>query len=66
MLVGLVLMEGHSVEVLSPTGSYLVRLVAGFPVNNIAFAGRDLEQLCLFGQGGVARVEWDVRGLEML
>jgi len=43
-----------------------MRIVAGFTVNNIAFAGRDLEQLWLFGQGGVARVEWDVRGLEVL
>lgn len=50
---------------LTPTGSYIMRIVAGFTVNNIVFAGGDLEQLWLFGQGGVARVEWDLRGLEI-
>lgn len=51
-----------SVDVLDCDGSYILRIVTSFRVNNIQFAGRDLKQLWLTGNGAIARVEWELEG----
>lgn len=51
-----------SVDVLSASGIYILRIATTFSVSNIQFAGPDFKQLWLFGSGAVARVEWELRG----
>ena len=55
--------EGAGVSVLSAYGELLVRINTNFTVNNIQFAGADREDLWLFGQGGISRVRWNLKGM---
>ena len=50
------------VDVLDRYGTYILRITTSFRVNNIQFAGPDLKQLWLTGNGAVARVEWELQG----
>ncbi|KAJ4353367.1 uncharacterized protein N0V89_005096 [Didymosphaeria variabile] len=52
---------GFGVDVLSQWGELLVRAQTDFIVNNVQFVGKDL---WLFGQGKIARLGWDLEGLE--
>jgi len=61
MLIGA---SGFGVDVLSQFGELLVRVQTQFVVNNIQFAGSELDELWLFGQGKIARVRWALRGME--
>lgn len=51
------------VDVLSEWGELLLRVETNYTVNNVQFAGRDLDQLWLFGEGAISRVNWDLKGL---
>ncbi|KAF2111305.1 putative gluconolactonase precursor [Lophiotrema nucula] len=56
--------SGFGVDVLSQWGELLIRIQTDFVVNNIQFAGRDLNELWLFGIGQIARVQWELRGMD--
>jgi len=55
---------GFGVDVLSPWGDIIVRIQTDFIVNNIQFAGKNLDELWLFGVGKIARVRWALKGLD--
>jgi sugar lactone lactonase YvrE len=54
---------GFGVDVVSPWGEIIVRIQTNFVVNNIQFAGKNLDQLWLFGVGKISRVQWALKGL---
>ena len=55
----------RSVDVLDEWGTYILRVTTNFTVNNFAFAGRDLKQLWMVGQRGVAMVKWELQGVAL-
>jgi len=55
---------GTSVDVLSPYGELILKVHAGFTVINVQFAGKEFDELWLFGIGKIARVKWALKGLE--
>jgi sugar lactone lactonase YvrE len=56
--------EGFGVSVIDPEGELLVVVQTNFTVINIAFVGRDAEELWAVGIGGVARIRWGLRGFK--
>jgi gluconolactonase len=52
--------SGFGVDVLSQRGELLLRVQTDFIVNNVQFVEKDL---WVFGQGKIARVEWNLEGL---
>ncbi|KAK0628750.1 lactonohydrolase [Bombardia bombarda] len=58
----LVTATGHGIDVLTAEGEPLVRVQTNFTVINIAWAGKEGEELWAVGVGGVARVRWGLRG----
>ncbi|MCJ1424161.1 hypothetical protein MMC29_002048 [Sticta canariensis] len=56
---------GAGIDVIDEDGTLLVRVQANFPVQNFAWTGKDLKTLWLMGNGGVAKVEWDLQGQEL-
>ena len=54
---------GNSIDVLSPYGKLLVKIITNYTVNNVQFAGPDRSDLWLFGMGGISRVRWNVTGM---
>lgn len=56
---------GHGVDVLDPAGIPLVRVQTNFTVVNIAWAGEGWQDLWMVGIGGVARVKWNLPGIEL-
>lgn len=56
---------GKGVDVFDEFGHYIMRAQTNFTVNNVAFAGPDLKQLWMVGGGGVARLTWDLEGLNL-
>ena len=58
----LVTATGHGVDVLDESGTPLLRIQTNFTAVNIAFAGVKMNELWIVGQGGVARVKWDLQG----
>ncbi|KAF2839933.1 lactonohydrolase [Patellaria atrata CBS 101060] len=50
------------VDVLSPEGELILQIRSTFVVNNVQFVGPDLDELWLFGYGGVSRVKWNLKG----
>lgn len=57
---------GHGVDVVDEGGTLVVRVQTNFTVLNLAWAGRDWEDLWLVGVGGVARVRWGLPGREIV
>ncbi len=53
---------GPGVDVLDPYGVLLVRVQTDFVVQNIAWVGENLTETWLVGQGGIARVRWNLKG----
>ncbi|KAI1179925.1 lactonohydrolase [Nemania sp. FL0916] len=53
---------GHGVDVLSADGEPLVRVQTNFTVINIAWAGKESDELWAVGKGGVARIRWALNG----
>ncbi|KAF2662254.1 putative lactonohydrolase [Lophiostoma macrostomum CBS 122681] len=56
--------SGFGADVLSPWGELLVRIQTDFIINNIQFAGPQLDELWLFGVGKIGRVRWNLKGIE--
>ncbi len=58
--------SGDGVNIFSPYGGLLVRISAGFLVNNIQFAGKNengTNDMWLFGVGGIAKVTMNLKAL---
>ncbi|GME33044.1 nucleoside-diphosphate-sugar epimerase [Neofusicoccum parvum] len=55
--------SGTGVDVLSEWGELLLRIEANHTVNNVQFAGANLDELWLFGQGGISKVNWNLKGI---
>lgn len=56
---------GAGIDVIDEDGTLLVRVQTNFLVQNFAWTGKDLKTLWLMGNGGVAKVEWDLQGQEL-
>ncbi|GME31379.1 nucleoside-diphosphate-sugar epimerase [Neofusicoccum parvum] len=54
---------GYGVDILSEWGELLLHIQTNYTVNNVQFAGPKLDELWLFGMGGISRVRWDLAGL---
>ena len=55
--------SGHGVDVIDPDGTPVLRINTKFMAVNIAFAGPNMDELWIVGQGGVARVRWALQGV---
>ena len=53
------------VNVLDPIRTLLVRVQTNFTVQNSAWTGPDLTALWLMGQGGISKVDWNLKGQEL-
>ncbi|KZF20966.1 putative gluconolactonase precursor [Xylona heveae TC161] len=58
----LITAAGHGLDILAPNGKLIARILTNFTVANLAFAGRDGEQIWAVGKGGAARVLCRLRG----
>lgn len=56
---------GKGVDVLDEDGTPLVRVQVNFLVQNLAWSGKDLKTLWLFGSGGISKVEWNLAGQKL-
>ena len=57
---------GHGVDVVGEGGTLVVRVQTNFTVLNLAWAGRDWEDLWLVGVEGAVRVRWGLPGREIV
>lgn len=57
--------NGCGVDILDPMGQLLVTVQTYFTVNNFVWAGPELKDLWLTGNGGISKVEWDLAGQEL-
>lgn len=53
---------GPGIDVLDPYGVLILRVQTNFVVQNFAWVGPDLTELWLMGNGGLARVRWNLAG----
>lgn len=53
---------GRGVDVLDEQGTPIVRVQTNYTVQNFAWAGQNLTEFWLMGQGGVSRVRWNLAG----
>jgi hypothetical protein len=53
------------VDVLDEDGTLLVRVQTNFTVQNFAWTGSRWEDLWIVGNGGAARVKWNLPGQEL-
>lgn len=53
---------GSGVDVIDEFGQLILRVQTNFTVNNFAFAGENLNEMWMVGQGGVGRVRWNIQG----
>jgi hypothetical protein len=56
---------GKGVDVLGEDGTLLVRVQTNFTVQNFAWTGSCFEDLGIVGNGGAARVKWNLLGQEL-
>ena len=56
---------GPGVDVLDENGVLIVRIQTDFVVQNIAWVGADLTEMWMVGQGGLARVRWELAGQDL-
>ena len=56
---------GPGVDVLDPYGVLILRVQTSFVVQNIVWVGADLTEAWLVGQGGIARVRWNLKGQDL-
>ncbi|KAK0647804.1 Gluconolactonase [Lasiodiplodia hormozganensis] len=54
---------GTGVDIISEWGELLLRIQTDFTVNNVQFAGPELDELWLFGMGSISRVRWNLTGM---
>lgn len=57
---------GTGVDVLDPVGVLVARVQTNYTVVNFAWAGEELDELWLVGQGGVSRVRWNLKGQDLV
>ena len=55
----------HGVDVLDAYGAYILRVQTNFTVQNFAWTGVNLTEFWMVGQGGAARVRWDLKGIDL-
>ena len=56
---------GLGIDVLDPYGVLIVRVQTNFVVQNIVWVGDDLTETWLTGEGGLARVRWNLKGQDL-
>lgn len=56
---------GYGVDVLDEYGVLILRVQTSFPSVNFAWAGKNLMELWIVGQGGVAKVDWNLKGQDL-
>ncbi|TKA70393.1 hypothetical protein B0A55_05614 [Friedmanniomyces simplex] len=56
---------GPGVDVLDEFGVLIVRIQTSFIVQNFAWTGTNLTEMWLVGQGGIARVRWNLKGQDL-
>ena len=57
--------SGPGVDVLDPYGVLVVRVQTDFIVQNMVWVGEDLTETWLVGEGGIARVRWNLKGQDL-
>ncbi|KAL1856060.1 hypothetical protein Plec18170_003928 [Paecilomyces lecythidis] len=57
--------NGRGVDVLDPAGQLLLTVQTNYTVQNFAWTGPELKTLWLMGQGGISKVEWELKGQEL-
>ena len=57
--------NGRGVDVLDPNGQRIVTVQTNYTVQNFAWTGPELKTLWLMGQGGISKVEWELKGQEL-
>ncbi|KAE8380405.1 hypothetical protein BDV26DRAFT_290490 [Aspergillus bertholletiae] len=53
---------GHGVDILDPTGTPLLTIQTNFTAVNMAFGGKNLDELWIVGHGAVARAKLNLTG----
>lgn len=56
---------GKGVDVLDDVGTLILRVQTEFVVQNFAWTGTNLTEFWLVGQGGIARVRWELAGQDL-
>lgn len=56
---------GPGVDILDPYGVLILRIQTDFIVQNFAWVGADLTEMWLVGQGGLARVRFNLKGQDL-
>ena len=56
---------GPGIDILDPYGVLIATVQTDFVVQNIAWVGEDLTETWLVGQGGLARVRWNLKGQDL-
>ncbi|MCJ1369488.1 hypothetical protein MMC20_000699 [Loxospora ochrophaea] len=56
---------GKGVDVLDAEGTLLVRVQTNYTVQNFAWTGSDWQTFWMMGEGGISKVEWDLRGQQL-
>ncbi|KAH0290226.1 putative lactonohydrolase [Aureobasidium namibiae CBS 147.97] len=56
---------GKGVDVLDCSGSLVLRIQTDYVVQNFAWAGGNLTEFWLMGQGGISRVKWELKGQDL-
>jgi len=56
---------GKGVDVVDPYGSLILRVQTEFVVQNFAWVGANLTEFWMTGQGGIARVRWNLKGQDL-
>ncbi|PNS19533.1 Carboxypeptidase Y [Sphaceloma murrayae] len=56
---------GKGLDVLDEFGSYIARVQTNYTVQNFAWVGEDLTELWMMGQGGMSRVRWNLKGIDL-
>ncbi|KAJ9273499.1 hypothetical protein DTO212C5_573 [Paecilomyces variotii] len=57
--------NGRGVDVVDPAGQLLLTVQTNYTVQNFAWTGPELKTLWLVGQGGISKVEWELKGQEL-
>jgi sugar lactone lactonase YvrE len=57
---------GKGVDVLDESGTVAVRVQTNYTVQNFAWTWEDLRTLWVTGTGGISRVEWGLKGQELV
>ncbi len=56
---------GRGVDVIDPLGQLVLPVQTNYTVQIFAWTGKDLKTLWVMGNGGISKVEWEVRGQEL-